>query len=93
MRETTQTILVRLDERLKNLIDSNHTEHVTIIGNQETLRKHVNDENEKMDKRMRIVEDHCTNAKVTWKVLAKIGVTTITVIGLAVSIIKVILGV
>ena len=93
VKETLAVTLARIEERVKSLAEVNSTDHKQIIFDFSELKKHVNDENEKMDARIKECEKNDLVSKVTWKVLGKVGVTTITVITAAVSIIKLILGV
>ena len=54
--ETVSTKLARIEENLRNLIDTNTACHKKLMENQETLIKHVNDENEKMNTRVTFLE-------------------------------------
>ena len=93
MRETLAVALARIEERVKSLTEVNSSDHKEIISNILDLKEHVNDENEKMDIRMVAVEDFCKRSLITWKVLGKVGSVTITVIGIAIALVKLILGV
>ena len=48
LKETTTTILARLEERLKGLTESNNKEHQDILNGIDKLCNHVNEEVEKL---------------------------------------------
>lgn len=56
-KETLNTILARLDERVKNFIDINGKEHVEIVKKIDDLAKHVNEELHAFDARVKILEN------------------------------------
>jgi len=100
MRETTPIIVARIEERLKGFVEINAAEHKQIVGLMTELKAHVNEENEALEKkyessysRLKVVEEYCNTSKITWKVLAKIATATITVIGIAIALVKLMLGV
>jgi hypothetical protein len=57
VKETVNTKLARIEENLKNLIDTNTTSHKEIITQIKDLCSHVNDENNKMNIRVKSLED------------------------------------
>jgi len=63
-KESYTATLIRIDERLRNFIESNSEQHkeiiVKIVGNRteiNNLSKHVNDENKTMDARISKLEN------------------------------------
>lgn len=57
MKETITTVLVRLDERVKNFIEQNDKSHKEILTSVKDLSNHVNHEADQMEKRVKILED------------------------------------
>jgi hypothetical protein len=57
MRESYTAIVVRIDEALKNLKESNFEEHKELKESFRDLKAHVNDELVKFDFRVKILED------------------------------------
>lgn len=57
IKETTLTKLIRIEERIKNGFEQNDKDHNEIKANMATLTVHVNHENEKMDARIRKLEN------------------------------------
>lgn len=82
MKESYKDVLVRLDERLKNLIESNEDQHKEIIDSVNKLCSHVNDENQKMDKRISKLEDSEIVAKATTRTLKYVVGFLVGAIGL-----------
>jgi len=57
MRESYTAIVVRIDEALKNLKESNFEEHKELKESFRDLKAHVNDELVKFDFCVKILED------------------------------------
>jgi hypothetical protein len=68
-KESYTAVLSRLDERLNNLINSNDKEHGEIIKRLTDLCQHVNEENSKIDARVKKLEESEVTRKVQWKTL------------------------
>jgi len=58
MQETIKTIVARIEERLKNFIEQNKTDHVEIKAQVSKLDEHVNHEIEKIIGRVKVLEDN-----------------------------------
>ena len=82
-----------LKERLDNLSENNTREHAIILKKIEDLCNHVNEENERMNTRIASIEKTEFKEQITWKVLGKIAGTSVTIVGVAVLLVKFILGV
>lgn len=95
--ETTSTKLARIDENLKNLIETNNSGHKELLSQVKDLCSHVNHENTKMDLRMiedskRILSLEITRtenisktkgALFVWKVVAGILTASIAILTIA----------
>jgi hypothetical protein len=82
MRESYTATLVRLEERLGNLIQSNTDTHKEIIDSIKDLKNHVNDELESFDIRVKKCEDSDKSEAIIYKVaiaLLSIALTVITI--------------
>lgn len=101
IQETILTKVVRLEtvveglvtDKLVTISNDNKEAHAQII---ETVKELATKEDlamAKMDVRMKACEDANIERNITWKTLAKVGTTTITVIGVAVALFKLILGI
>jgi hypothetical protein len=87
MKETIQELIVRIDERLNNLLISNDKEHKELAESIRDLILHVNHENELMDCRVKAIEKDSAVLKITLKtfltILGTSGAGTATVIAVA----------
>jgi tetrahydromethanopterin S-methyltransferase subunit B len=72
--------------RIEGVVNAIHTEVVEIKEDQKELKSHVNDENQKMDLRIRCLEDNYKVKEVTWRTLAKIGSTAVTIITVGIAL-------
>lgn len=72
MKETLQTMVCRIDERLSNLISTNDEKHKEILASIDKLAMHVNDENTKMNTRMENLENKSIELKAYWKLIVLI---------------------
>lgn len=86
IKETVNTILARLDERVKNFIDINGKEHVEIVKKIDDLCVHVNEEHKTYDSRLTALEDVGKADIVQAKQRARIYKALGTVISVIVSI-------
>ena len=92
MKETYTSVVIELRERVKNLIESNSIQHKGIIDKVSTLCEHVNEENEKMDKRVKYLEDRDLIGRTQWKTLVFIACTTAGVTAFIIEIVNILLG-
>ena len=67
--------------RIEGIVNAIHTEVIEIKEDQKDLKKHVNDENQKMDCRIKELETHKLKVEVSWATIAKIIGSALTVIG------------
>ena len=67
MRESYTAIVVRIDEALKNLKESNSEEHKELKESFRDLKTHVNDELEKFDARVKKCEDNDKTEGIIYK--------------------------
>lgn len=67
--------------RIEGVVNAIHREVIEIKEEQKDLKKHVNDENQKMDDRVKCLEDAKLKLEVSWGTVAKIMGTALTVIG------------
>ena len=79
-KQSYETLVVRLDERLKAMQDSNDKDHVRIIVAIEDLKNHVNDEIKTIEGRVRKLEDADKTLYDRWSTLAKLGTITTAII-------------
>ena len=92
MKETYTSTLAKIEERLKNLIDNNTSQHNEIIDGQKELCKHVNHENELMGDRVSKLEYSEIKRKAEMRTIKIILAGVVTAIGLFYTILT-ILGV
>ena len=85
-------LVIRIDQKLKDLIEGNTKEHNQIITNIETLCNHVNDELGRMDKRINKLEHLEIIRKTQWKTLLFIASGTASVTIFLLKIIEFILN-
>lgn len=81
-KETYTTILARLDERLKGLVETNNNAHNEIMGSIKELKIHVNDEILAMNKRVSCLENESEEKKAEKKGQLKIYKIAVAALGL-----------
>jgi hypothetical protein len=67
--------------RIEGVVNAIHSEVIEIKEDQKDLKKHVNDENHKMDCRIKTLEEKSLKLEVSWATIAKIIGSALTVIG------------
>lgn len=67
--------------RIEGVVNAIHSEVIEIKEDQKELKKHVNDENQKMDCRIKNLENHRLKLEVSWATIAKVIGSALTIIG------------
>jgi hypothetical protein len=67
--------------RIEGVVNAIHSEVIEIKEDQKDLKKHVNDENQRMDCRIKTLEEKSLKLEVSWATIAKIIGSALTVIG------------
>lgn len=67
--------------RIEGIVNAIHSEVIEIKEDQKDLKKHVNEENHKMDCRIKALEEKSLKLEVSWATIAKIIGSALTVIG------------
>ena len=83
-KETYTATVIRLDERLSNLMVSNGTQHKEIVESIKDLKVHVNDELNKFDIRVKKCEDSDKTEAIIYKaaiILLSIAVAITSILG------------
>jgi type II secretory pathway component PulF len=87
--EKPDIIIARIDERLGNLIKSNEKEHKEIIEVAKELCVHVNDENRKMDTRIKSLEDTRTQNEAMKKGELRVYKYATAILAIAVAVVTI----
>lgn len=90
IRLTLESFTAVLEEKVKNMNDNNDKDHKEILKQIGELTLHVNHENEQMDIRVTNLERTKFEQIITWRTLAKIGGTVLTLSGTIITLIKVV---
>jgi hypothetical protein len=84
MHESYTAVVIRVEEGLKNLKETNFTAHAEIIDNIKDLKVHVNDELNKFDIRVKKCEDSDKTIAIVYKIV---------IVGLSIALTLKIIGV
>ena len=87
------TSLEVLDERVKNMIQQNEEAHKVILATLKEDRRCIDEEIKAINMKVQKNTMSIMESQVSWRVLAKIGATALTVSGFIITLIKLILGV
>ena len=88
-KETYRDVVIRVDQSLKDLKESNESQHKEIITNVKELCAHVNHENDLMSARISKLEIEEIKAKTerkTIKIISAVTIGVLTIISITLDV-------